>query len=139
MKPSVIAGVLLVSALAGFMVSVAVHGPQLKNKDAAVDEAVVRNTYHNPISFVAQIKNDPKAGEKIVHEFCGACHSKEPAIQVGAPRMGVPREWAPYKKLPMKQLLENTKRGLGAMPARGGCFECSDEQLQQAIDYMLTF
>ena len=139
MKSSMIVGILLMSALGGFMVSVAVHGPQLKNKDEAIDEAVVRNTYHNPISFVAQIKEDPKAGEKIVREFCGACHAKEPAIEVGAPRTGVEREWAPYKKLSMKQLLENTKRGLGPMPARGGCFECSDEQLQQAIDYMLSF
>ena len=139
MKGSLIVGMLLASAMAGFMVSVAVHGPQLKNNNGLVDEAVVRNTYHNPISFVAQIKNDPKAGEKIVHEFCGACHEKIPAIEVGAPRIGIAQEWAPYKKLTKEELLKSTKQGLGAMPARGGCFECSDEQLQQAIDYMLNF
>ena len=127
----------MVSGLAGFMVSVAVHGPQRGN--ATVDEEPVRNAYHNPLSFVAQITNDPKAGEKIVHEFCEACHAKAPVIEVGAPPMGVAHAWDAYKKLPMKQLLENTKRGVGAMPARGGCFECSDEQLQKAIDYMVNF
>jgi len=37
----------------------------------------------------------------------------------------------------MPVLLEHTSEGFGAMPARGGCFECTDEQLELAILAML--
>jgi len=37
----------------------------------------------------------------------------------------------------MDTLLKMTIQGVGAMPARGGCFECSDGQLKEAIIYML--
>lgn len=134
MKPIQIIGVLLASAVAGLMVSITVHGPQLRATQLAKE--VTRNTYHNPLSFVTQLKQDPKAGEKIVHAFCETCHGREPLIEIRAPRTA--KEWAPYKRLAKQQLLALTKKGVGAMPARGGCFECSDEQLTQAIDYLLN-
>ena len=34
-------------------------------------------------------------------------------------------------------LFKHTDEGFNAMPARGGCFECSDRQLKLAIAAML--
>ena len=40
--------------------------------------------------------------------------------------------------LGMPVLLKLTIDGKGAMPARGGCFECSDEQLMDVIKYIVS-
>lgn len=55
----------------------------------------------------------------------------------GAPRIDNESDWKPRLKQGMKRLLKHTDEGLNAMPARGGCFECSDAQLILAILAML--
>jgi len=94
-------------------------------------------TYHFPALFVKQIEGDPDAGRKIFNEFCGSCHSATPPIEVNAPLINNKKQWQILEKLGMPWLLERTIKGTGAMPARGGCFECSDAQLQEAIQYMI--
>ncbi len=94
-------------------------------------------TYHYPATFVNQLKGDPEAGKKIFLEFCGACHNENPSVDVNAPRIGDKIKWGAYRDLKMPTLLKLTIQGNGAMPARGGCFECSDAQLEMAIQYIL--
>jgi cytochrome c5 len=38
----------------------------------------------------------------------------------------------------MEALLTTVKNGLNAMPPRGMCFDCSDEEYQALITYMST-
>lgn len=38
----------------------------------------------------------------------------------------------------MDAVMENVINGVNAMPARGICMSCSDEQLRQVVDYMLA-
>ncbi len=125
---------MLVSAVAGFIVSLYFHSQ--KAQQAAPSIVEQQRTYHYPISFVAQLTDDPHAGEKIFHEFCASCHGKQPLIEVHAPRIGHKKEWEQRRHLNMDTLLLITRNGVGPMPARGGCFECSDEQLKQAIQYI---
>ena len=94
-------------------------------------------TFHYPTTFVKQITGDPNAGEKIFKEFCSACHSPNPQIDINAPHIGDKNIWHAYSKLGIDKLLDITIKGKGAMPARGGCFECNDEQLRQSINYIL--
>ncbi len=94
--------------------------------------------YHSPISFVKHIKGDKDAGRKIFNEFCASCHAVNPVISVNAPRVNDKKRWDKYRKLGVQTLLIMTLQGQGAMPARGGCFECSDEQLRETIQYMLS-
>ncbi len=95
-------------------------------------------TFHYPALFVKQLEGDPNAGEKIFKEFCATCHGKPPLIDIKAPRIGDKKIWqALLQAQGMSTLLNMTIKGFGAMPARGGCFECSDEQLRGAIEYMI--
>jgi|GEM_PF-4218619 len=92
---------------------------------------------HHPEEFLKSIQNDPEAGKKIYQQFCSTCHDKNPSIDLGAPRIGVHRDWDTRMKNGLDGLLTVTQVGLNQMPARGGCFECSDAQLKAAIIYML--
>jgi cytochrome c5 len=95
-------------------------------------------TFHYPTLFVSQLKGDPHAGEKIFKEYCVSCHVANPVIEVNAPAIGDEKAWHFRRQLGMNTLLKITIDGVGAMPARGGCFECSDEQLRATIAYMLS-
>lgn len=94
---------------------------------------VVQANSHHPQAFLDSIQGTSKEGQAIVKHFCASCHAPHPLISIGAPRIGHPEDWQERLKQGPKILWQHTNEGFHAMPARGGCFECSDEQLKKAI------
>lgn len=92
---------------------------------------------HHPEAFIESIKGTKTEGRQIVQHFCSSCHAPNPMIELGAPVIGQKKDWEPRLKRGIASLLEHTEEGVNAMPARGGCFECSDEQLILAFLAML--
>ncbi len=92
---------------------------------------------HHPQEFLKEIAGLKTEGKQIVQHYCAMCHDKNPMIQLGAPTSGQKEAWEPRIKQGLDALLKHTDEGLNAMPARGGCFECSDKQLLLAIKAML--
>lgn len=92
---------------------------------------------HHPQEFLNSIAGSKNEGQQIVQHYCAVCHARKPLIQLGAPRIGVESDWTTRLKQGMQKIFINTSEGFNAMPARGGCFECSDDQLMLAIIYML--
>lgn len=92
---------------------------------------------HHPQDFLKKIAGTENEGQQIVQHYCATCHAQKPMIQLGAPRIGVAADWSHRIKQNMEVLFHHTDEGLNAMPARGGCFECTDKQLMLAIDAML--
>ncbi|MGV3740668.1 MAG: c-type cytochrome [Gammaproteobacteria bacterium] len=88
---------------------------------------------HHPQAFLDSISGTKNEGQAIVKHYCANCHAAHPLISLGAPRMGHPEDWQERLKQDPKVLWQHTSEGFHAMPARGGCFECSDEQLKKAI------
>jgi len=73
-------------------------------------------------------------GEEIYQNYCFSCHASGSS---GAPELGDAEAWAPVLAKGPELLLRATIDGVPpAMPARGMCFDCTDEQLAAAIDYM---
>lgn len=124
--------VFLLSGASGLLLSLYQH------PNVSLNEVTHIQTFHYPASFVQQLHHDPQAGKKIFKEFCSACHSPQPTIDVPAPRIGDKKAWREKRLWGVDALLAITIRGVGAMPARGGCFECSDDQLRQTIEYILN-
>ena len=135
MKRGVIILILVMSGVIGFITSYYQHKPIDENIQKLGEE--VRQVFHEPVTFVKQLKNDPDAGRKIFKEFCATCHGDPPYIEIRAPRIGDKIIWEALKKQGFATLLKVTIDGRGAMPARGGCFECSDQQLSETIQYIL--
>ena len=65
---------------------------------------------------------------------CISCHN--PGIG-GTPRLGDVDAWQPRLAKGRAVLLDSTINGLNAMPPKGMCWRCSDEDLGHAVDFML--
>jgi cytochrome c5 len=66
---------------------------------------------------------------------CNACHGTGAA---GAPMLGDAAAWEARMEKGMDALMTNVIKGVGAMPARGICMTCSDDDLQAIVNYMLA-
>ena len=77
----------------------------------------------------------PHPGEAVYNNFCFSCHA---AGVSGAPKLGDKEAWAPRIAKGQDLLLQATIEGVPpAMPAKGMCFNCSDEELASVVDYMV--
>ncbi|MDQ7730504.1 c-type cytochrome [Halomonas sp. SpR8] len=73
-------------------------------------------------------------GEGIYGNVCSACHDSGAA---GAPIRGDEAAWAERTEQGFATLLEHSINGIGAMPARGGNPNLSDEEMEAATAYMV--
>lgn len=76
-----------------------------------------------------------KSPDEVIAAHCGACHT--PGV-LGAPKIGDTAEW---KKRASEQggldgLLKFAISGINAMPPKGTCATCSDDELKGAIKKM---
>lgn len=73
-------------------------------------------------------------GKHIYETKCVVCHATGVA---GAPKLGDKAIWSPRIATGIKTLLDHVKNGYKAMPPKGTCTDCSDADLQAAINYMI--
>lgn len=76
-----------------------------------------------------------RSADDVVGTYCGACHT---AGVLGAPKIGDSADW---KKRAAEQggldgLLAKAISGINAMPPKGTCADCSDDELKAAIEKM---
>lgn len=77
---------------------------------------------------------EARSGEKIYNTSCFACHGTGVA---GAPKVGDPGVWASRMENGLDAMVSNAINGINAMPPRGTCMDCSDEEIQTTVQYML--
>ncbi|KGJ97890.1 MULTISPECIES: cytochrome c5 family protein [Pseudoalteromonas] len=73
----------------------------------------------------------PRSGEQVYQAACFACH--------GTGALGAPKsadDWAPRIAKGKDTLLDHAINGFNAMPPRGTCMDCSDDEISAAIDFM---
>lgn len=97
----------------------------------------VHASTHHPQDFLTQIKGSKDEGMQIYTHFCSTCHASKPLIALGAPRFREESDWDARLKQDIKVLFKHTEEGINAMPPRGGCFECTNEQLVLSIVEMV--
>ena len=67
------------------------------------------------------------------NKSCAVCHASGAA---NAPKTGDAAAWEPRMAKGMDALVQSVQNGLNAMPPKGMCFECSDEDYKALIVYM---
>lgn len=75
------------------------------------------------------------AGEAVYKKACKNCHE---AGVANAPKLGDSEAWTPRIAKGKDALFETVKNGLNAMPPKGGCMTCSDEELRSAVEYFVS-
>lgn len=73
-------------------------------------------------------------GEEVYSQSCIACHA---AGAAGAPKFRNENDWAPRIEQGLQTLYDNAINGIGAMPPKGLCPSCTDEEIIAATDYMI--
>ena len=82
----------------------------------------------------AEMAANAYPGQSTYNEACISCHN--PGIS-GAPRLGDTDAWQARIAKGRQTLVNSTINGLNSMPAKGMCWQCSDEDLGHAVDYIL--
>ena len=76
---------------------------------------------------------EPRSGEQVYASACTACHGMG---VLGAPKTGDTAAWDERLAKGMDATLKNALNGLNAMPPKGNCVNCSDDEILAAIKYM---
>jgi len=84
---------------------------------------------------VSEVSDGGATGQKIYKQSCQACHANGVA---NAPKPGDKAAWAPRIATGIDAMLATAKKGKGAMPPKGTCMGCSDDDLKAAIEYMVS-
>ena len=77
---------------------------------------------------------DVAAGEKVYQSACFACHMTGVAE---APKLDDPAAWEPRLGQGMAGLLRSVTNGKGTMPPKGGFAHLTEDELRNAIGFML--
>ena len=75
-----------------------------------------------------------RTGDQVYNAACAGCHVSGAA---GAPKIGDAGAWAPRLDKGMDTLVKHVVKGYNAMPARGLCTDCSDQEIADAVAYMV--
>lgn len=76
----------------------------------------------------------PRDGATVYGTFCIACHAS--GVN-GAPKTGNADDWEPRIAQGKETLVKHALEGFNAMPAKGTCMDCSDDEIIAAIDHMI--
>ena len=84
----------------------------------------------------AMVASAGRSGEDVYNAACMACHS---AGIAGAPKVGDQVAWAGRISKGMDALYDSGINGIAGsgMIARGGCADCSDDEIRLAVDFMV--
>ncbi|CAM3137352.1 cytochrome c5 family protein [Vibrio tubiashii] len=77
----------------------------------------------------------PRDGATVYGTFCIACHASGVS---GAPKTGDAGDWAPRIAQGNDVLKDHAINGFNAMPAKGSCMDCSDDEIVAAIEHMIA-
>lgn len=107
--------------------------------DAAIAERIgkVGSVYlagEEPQPVIAQ-PTGPRTGLTVFNNYCMACHGTGAA---GAPKAGDKASWQPRIAKGRETLNNHLLNGFNAMPAKGTCMDCSNDELIAALDHMLS-
>lgn len=76
-----------------------------------------------------------RTAQAIYDQYCASCHNSG---LMGAPKKGDADDWAARVSQGDAVLAKHAIEGFNAMPAKGTCMDCSDDEIVAAINYMIN-
>lgn len=87
------------------------------------------------VAVVAPVASAGRSADDIVNKYCSVCHVTG---LLGAPKVGDMADWQARAdaKGGLDGILKTAISGVNAMPPKGTCSDCSDDELMIAIKSM---
>ena len=96
-------------------------------------DAKVKVEYGANAAPVAAQSGD--VGKKRYEYTCKMCHDTGVA---GSPKLSDKAAWQPRLSKGMETLIKHAIEGFKAMPPKGGCLTCDDEEIKKTVEYMVS-
>ena len=130
---------LLLAASLGLLSALAVAqssnvSKEIENRLAPVGKVCMAGDDCAAAPVASASSGEPRSGEEIYGSACATCHD---AGVSGAPMLGSVDDWASRIEKGSETLYDHAINGFTAMPAMGLCSDCSDEEIQATVDYMV--
>lgn len=110
------------------------HDPMEKRPAKSIDDLISQTPKAEKSQLaVKKAMVDSNLDQTVFKRICSSCHATG---ALGAPRAKIPEDWERFPRN-ISALLELARQGKGAMMPSGGCTDCSDEELKEAIRFML--
>nr|VFK10817.1 MAG: Cytochrome C oxidase, cbb3-type, subunit III [Candidatus Kentron sp. LPFa] len=84
---------------------------------------------------IYRVSTTNSQGQAVYKNHCSACHAQGVA---GAPRFRDKDDWAPRIAKGIDALYAAAWNGLGGMPPKGGKQDASEDEIESAVDYMVS-
>lgn len=78
---------------------------------------------------------DWNVGKEVYETSCAACHAPS-NIMVSSPKLRDRVQWERRLQAGFETVLQRAIKGFNAMPAKGACEGCSEEEIEAAIRFM---
>ena len=124
-----------------FLFSLLPLGINVSMADDYEDEVRKRLGLKTEVAQVKAISNDDsesvpagRSGETVYNLGCAACRN---AGLAGAPLYADDSQWETRLIKGLEMLTSNAYNGYNAMPAKGLCMDCSEEEIKRSVEYML--
>ncbi|MFI4955921.1 MAG: c-type cytochrome [Gammaproteobacteria bacterium] len=129
-KVGFISGLMFVCAVsASHADTAATRDALIRQNTAPVGQVDVAGGSAAPVAAAAM------SGEDRYKASCAACHDTGAA---GAPKIGVKALWAQRIAEGEETLVQHAIKGYNAMPAKGLCPTCSDNEIRSAVEHMIS-
>lgn len=126
-----------VTAFAGSAVAKHLSDKNVKERLKPVHEVYVEGDDVPQVSNTAPttVSSGPREPADIYNTYCTACHA---AGVAGAPKLGDVAAWDERMSKGIETVYSNAINGINAMPPKGTCSDCSDDEIKAVVDYMLA-
>lgn len=136
-------GFAIIFVIIASVVSIGVEGhPNVRQELKARRLTPVAKVVTNPKALMASTQKQSAAkpamsGQQVVAQVCSACHQ---AGMLGAPKIGDAADWGHRYKTQggLKGLVNHAIHGIGQMPPRGGNPALTEQDIHNAVKYMLS-
>ncbi len=99
------------------------------------EEPIVQASADTGDAEAVKTSDEIGPGNQVFTAVCATCHVSG---LLQAPRLGNADDWAPRLEKGMETLYDHAINGFKNMPARGGRQDLSDDEVKQAVDYMIS-
>lgn len=107
---------------------------ELHKEDLHMKRTIIIGIAACLIAGIASVAPAARTGKQVYESLCLSCHATGVA---NAPQFGN-KVWTELeKKKGMKGLLDDAIKGKNVMPPKGGCTDCTNDELRAAIQYMI--